>query len=521
MLEAGFGGDRCFRKKSEYVEFSNVSLRTIDMFSRSINSSGLLKRRLLCSSSLVSETKTKKTQISMADEATGGATLLWHGDLWTESKRPRTLEAIEPRPGLNSAGDNFQSVHAILSHLLHNPPAIPPLAFQGPPGSGKTTAAMAFARALCRAPDATARAEDGLEDRIMRINGSEERRSQTLAFLVGEFVRRAPVRDAGARRVIFVDEADGMPQHAQDLLLIYMEEAHRLGTSCFILAFNDAGRMSERLMSRCFVVNFAKVGAPRSAAILKSMISGDVAHRFNDGIIRRIVERGGGDMRTCINLAFLVAYGTGTDTMTGPESKLGTVGGQGEGESEDKSCWSIVDALADVADREATKRAFATLVRDPLCDDNIEAWVSTLVGAFERTRDYEQILAWLEEDMCDGGGALAHSTAGTRIACLNAVAESGMRIASGSAVTTLQVQGLGFRIAKCIFSKTAATTTRGTNDCARIDTGGTTDTSTGGAGAPPEKVDEPQKAPVGRRGRFRLRGVSSGVPVFVFEEERR
>lgn len=346
-------------------------------------------------------------------------------ELWTESKRPRTLDELSRRGGGGGPFDTFAEIHAILSHLLLNPSGIPPLAFQGPPGSGKTTTAMAFARALCRTSQERCRAEDGLEGRILRINGSEERRSQTLAYLVGEFVRRSPLPDPLARRVVFVDEADGMPPHSQDLLFIYMDEAQRIGACCFILAFNDASKISERLTSRCHAIRFPGLDRERSAEIIRDVIPSEIAHKFDETAIRQVVGCGEGDMRASINLAFRLAYGTPEDHRISPQD---------------------VHVHADLSDRQAVKIAFAELLEDPRREGQAWAFVASLTGAFDRLRDFELILLWMEELVCE----MLERFPKFRLACLAAIADCNMRISFGGAATTLQVQSLALKIARVL-----------------------------------------------------------------------
>ena len=76
--------------------------------------------------------------------------------MWVEKYRPQDLEQIV----------NQNEVIGGISSLIKNPEAIPHLLFAGPPGVGKTTAALCLARHLL--------GEDWRKD-TLELNASDER----------------------------------------------------------------------------------------------------------------------------------------------------------------------------------------------------------------------------------------------------------------------------------------------------------------------------------------------------------
>lgn len=215
---------------------------------------------------------------------------------WTELHRPRHSS---PHVGV---------AHRTLCDLAAQE-VCPNVACYGLPGTGKTTAIMAFARTVSGCPQA-AQAEDGYPDRIMRLNGSEERTTGVLASLLENFVRRTPL-PGGKKRVVFIDEIDGMPAHTQHLLVAFMEAGARNGT-CFAFAFNEPANVIEQLVSRCYMVYFKLVGRETQLQIMNDILVAEGARaHFEDGsgALDAVIDASRGDMRAAINLLELVVYG--------------------------------------------------------------------------------------------------------------------------------------------------------------------------------------------------------------------
>lgn len=102
------------------------------------------------------------------------------------------------------------------------------------------------------------------------------------------------------RKVIFLDEADGLTKPAQDALKRLMEE-HSHHTT-FILAVNDISAVSKALQSRCMVYNFAPYTEEDFATLMHWVIgkeetipsvwldSYDLLHAATHGDLRQALD---------------------------------------------------------------------------------------------------------------------------------------------------------------------------------------------------------------------------------------
>ena len=136
-----------------------------------------------------------------------------------------------------------QAVVARLSAYANNK-SFPHLLFAGPPGTGKTTAALALTRDVF-----------GKEFRrnILEMNASDERKLESIRTKVKQFARTAP-SPGTSFKVIFLDEADALTPDAQGALRRIMEQNSE--TCRFILSCNYSSKIIEPIQSRCAVFRF-------------------------------------------------------------------------------------------------------------------------------------------------------------------------------------------------------------------------------------------------------------------------
>jgi len=154
-------------------------------------------------------------------------------ELWVERHRPQTVSDIR---GQTSVVQRLAS-YAKVSDFPH-------LLFAGPPGTGKTTAAMALTRDVFG---------EEFRNNLLEMNASDERKLESIRSKVKQFARTSPYGNAKFK-IIFLDEADALTHDAQGALRRIMEQYAQ--TCRFILSCNYSSKIIEPIQSRCAVFRF-------------------------------------------------------------------------------------------------------------------------------------------------------------------------------------------------------------------------------------------------------------------------
>jgi replication factor C small subunit len=151
-------------------------------------------------------------------------------NLYTEKFRPTRLKEIA------ISKENKD----ILEGYLKNPLALPSFIFySSSPGTGKTTVAKAIANEL--------------DCDFLKLNASDERGIETIREKIKLFVYSLSSKE-GIKRLVFLDEADGLTRQALDSLRNLMEDCS--DNAFFILSCNDLSKIIEPIQSRCVCLNF-------------------------------------------------------------------------------------------------------------------------------------------------------------------------------------------------------------------------------------------------------------------------
>ena len=106
-------------------------------------------------------------------------------ELWVEKHRPQSVTEIRGQPAVVQR----LTIYAEKKEFPH-------LLFAGPPGTGKTTAAMALTKDVF-GPD--------FRQNLLEMNASDERKLESIRTKVKQFARTSPYGGASFK-IIFLDE---------------------------------------------------------------------------------------------------------------------------------------------------------------------------------------------------------------------------------------------------------------------------------------------------------------------------
>lgn len=197
--------------------------------------------------------------------------------MWAEKYRPKTLGDIV---------DQKEIVERLKSFVKSR--NVPHCIFAGPPGTGKTTAALCLTRDLYG---------DVYREHIMELNASDERGIDVVRETVKTFARVKSIGEIPFK-VMILDEADNMTGDAQQALRRTME---RFTETCrFIMCANYSGKIIEPIQSRCAPFRFSYLPREEHDTYLKNISEKENVKLLSDGL-EAIFEVCGGDLRRAIN----------------------------------------------------------------------------------------------------------------------------------------------------------------------------------------------------------------------------
>lgn len=198
-------------------------------------------------------------------------------EMWAEKYRPRALDDIVNQTEIVNRLKSFVKMKS-MPHCL----------FAGPPGTGKTTAALCLAHDLFG---------ERYMDSIMELNASDERGIDVVRERVKTFARTRALGEAPFK-ILILDEADNMTSDAQQALRRTME---RYTETCrFILVCNYSGKIIEPIQSRCAPFRFTPLSDEDLGKRLKYIAEKEKVILSEDGV-KAILEICEGDMRKAIN----------------------------------------------------------------------------------------------------------------------------------------------------------------------------------------------------------------------------
>lgn len=196
---------------------------------------------------------------------------------WVEKYRPKSLGEVVSQSG---AIENLRR--------LMDKGALPNLLFHGTPGSGKTSTILAIARELY---------SSNYGWMVLEINGSDESGIGTVRQKIKNFVSTSG--GGGDKKLVIVDEADGLTDDAQCCLKRIVEKFQTNARFCFIC--NYYTKMDEALVSRLTKFRFFPLGDSVATSRLSAIGHTENVSMDSSGL-RAILDWGKGDLRRMVNL---------------------------------------------------------------------------------------------------------------------------------------------------------------------------------------------------------------------------
>lgn len=204
-------------------------------------------------------------------------------DIWIEKYRPKKLDEI--------LGQSL-TTERLRSYIKQN--NIPHLLFAGPPGTGKTTAAIVLARELYG---------EEWKENFLELNASDERGIRMVRETIKDYSRILPTNPLGFK-ILFLDEADYMTDEAQAALRRTMENFTR--TTRFILSCNYSSKIIEPIQSRTAIFRFRAISNEVIAKALEGILKME-GRDCEEKSLDVIAELAYGDMRKAINMLQVAA----------------------------------------------------------------------------------------------------------------------------------------------------------------------------------------------------------------------
>jgi len=198
-------------------------------------------------------------------------------NVFNEKYRPKTLDEVVGQ----------ETVVSLLKQYVKTR-KVPHMMFVGPPGTGKTSCAYAFARDLYGSR---------WRDYFYEMNASDERKLKDVREKIKPYAQ-VKVLDEDFR-IIFLDEVDHMSYDAQPALRRIIEN---YSDKCrFILSCNYPHKVIEPIKDRCVMFRFKPVNISSMITMLRRVSNNEGIDISDDGL-ERLCELSKGSMRRSLSI---------------------------------------------------------------------------------------------------------------------------------------------------------------------------------------------------------------------------
>jgi replication factor C small subunit len=198
-------------------------------------------------------------------------------DVWTEKHRPDTLDEVV---GQEEIVDRLKA--------FVEEESIPHMLFAGPPGTGKTTSAIALAKDLYG---------DEWKQNFMETNASDERGIDVVREKIKDFARTKAIN--ADYKIIFLDEADSLTSDAQQALRRTMEQ---FSENCrFIMSCNYSSKIIDPIQSRTAVFRFNNLEEEEVREYIENLGKKE-DFKISEEAVKAVMRVSDGDLRTVTNV---------------------------------------------------------------------------------------------------------------------------------------------------------------------------------------------------------------------------
>jgi replication factor C large subunit len=196
---------------------------------------------------------------------------------WTEKYRPKSLQEVvgneKAIEELNEWAEGVSKARLKKAIILY-----------GPPGCGKTSAALALA------------ADRSWE--VLELNASDQRSEKVIKSIVGQ--ASASTTFSKATRLIILDEADNLHGKEDRGGTKAITEIVKRSTQPIILIANDKYNMGKALLRNCKLITFHRIKPGTIYRVLKRISIGEELDA-DDGVLLNLAKSVHGDLRSAIN----------------------------------------------------------------------------------------------------------------------------------------------------------------------------------------------------------------------------